>query len=72
MSGAFLVNIMEEGLKVTVKCVKGVPKGTSFKYSIPDAYYGIWLVIENESFPLLKDGDEIPIMDKPLFDTVYD
>lgn len=50
-----------------IKCISGLPEGTKFCYSIPDTLYGIWIVVEHESFPLLKEGEIIPILKPSLF-----
>lgn len=70
VSGQFLTLAAIEGHEVHAKCVKGLPEGTVFKYAIPDAAYGISMVVEHESFAELKDGDLIPIFERPLMENL--
>jgi len=65
-----LVRIFTTGIERTVKCIRGLPDGTKFCYSIPDTNYGIWLVVEHASFEELKDGDLIPEFPHPEMEAV--
>jgi len=40
--GQVLVRVFTQDAQSTVKCIKGLPHGTRFAYSIPDTHYGIW------------------------------
>lgn len=52
------------------KCIKGLPEGARFLYSIPESTYGIWFVVEHESFDALEDGQIIPIHPMPEFERI--
>lgn len=68
ISGEFFTMLATENNEIHAKCVNGLPKGTRFRYVIPEPYYGVAMVVEHESFPELKDGDEIPTFEpKPEF-----
>ena len=69
-SGYMLVMLSMQDHESLVKCIKGLPEGTKFAYSIPDSHYGIWLVIEHPSFDLLIDGQEIPDHPDPVFEKI--
>lgn len=66
ISGVFLTNLSVEGQESHAKCIKGLPEGTKFVYAIPEPANGIWMVVEHESFPELKDGDIIPEFESPI------
>lgn len=64
ISGDLLVRIMTTGDHPAIR-VNGLPDGARFIHAIPDTPYnsrhGVFaLVIAHESFPALKNGDEIP------------
>ncbi len=61
--GKLFVDFCTAGFETHVKCVQGLPEGTRFAYAIPETAYGIWIIVEHESFPLLNDGELIPIAD---------
>lgn len=56
-----MVNLFSEGMNNHTKCISGLPKGTKFVYAIPDTTYGVWMIVEHESFDLLNEGDMIPV-----------
>lgn len=70
IQGFWLTHLFTEGEITNCKCISGLPEGSKFCYSIPDVYYGIWIVIEHSSFPELKDCDEIPIMESPMMERI--
>lgn len=71
ISGVLLVSMFEEGKVIHAKCVKGLPSGTKFCYSFPYENYGIYIVVEHELFPELKNGDEIPLfVDRPEMEII--
>ena len=66
ISALFLTRLFEEGaINDRFKCVKGLPKDTRFVHLIQNITdYGlIYLVVEHESFPELKVGEEIPTIE---------
>ena len=67
VSGVFLTGICINGKLPTIEVTEGLPEGTKFAYAIPDMTYGIWMVVEHESFPELKDGEIIPVIHSPLY-----
>jgi len=67
ISGMMLALLCVENHESLVRCVKGLPEGTRFAYSIPDVHHGIWLIVEHPSFELLTDGQEIPDHPDPEF-----
>ena len=71
ISGYLLVSLMQEGNIIHAKCIKGLPEGTRFAYAIPDTVHGIWIVVEHESFDLLKDCDIIPEHPRPELERLY-
>lgn len=71
VSGQLLVNVFTFGQTNLVKCIKGLPEGTNFAYSIPDTINGIWLVVSHSSFDELKDGDLIPEFPRPEMESAY-
>lgn len=71
VNGEFLIKMSEENNIIHARCIKGLPEGTKFCYSIPtNEYYGIYIVIEHESFPNLNEGDLIPNMDDPVWEAI--
>jgi hypothetical protein len=70
ISGQFLVNLCITGTFDKVMNVKGLPEGTRFAYCIPDSYYGIYIVVEHESFDKLEDGALIPDHPQITFEQV--
>ena len=72
VSGVFLIDLCIEGsISNRVRCIKGLPEGTKFVYAIPDARnYGIWFVVEHESFDTIESGGVIPEMDSPAFESM--
>lgn len=60
ISGWFLAEQAIEGSEHNFKTIKGLPSGTKFAYAIPSDTYGIWIVVEHDSFPEVQDGTIIP------------
>ncbi len=58
----------EEGHEIHAKCIKGLPKGAKLAYVYHNDDFYINAVFEHESFELLKDGDVIPLYEKPQFE----
>lgn len=72
LSGVFMTMMFTNGVLPHAKVTNGLPEGTRFAYSIPDTDYGVWIVVEHHSFPELKDGDVIPILEPPLCELIFD
>ena len=68
ISGLMLIHLCGVGNIFHSKCIEGLPIGARFAYCLPDSVYGIYIVVEHESFDELKDGDEIPIHPSPIFE----
>lgn len=56
----FLVTRFVEGMEFHYKCIQGLPEGTKYVRAGHDWYGDVWVTVEHESFPELKNGDEIP------------
>lgn len=56
----YIVDMLTYGSIFYCRCIEGLPVGTKFVYAIPDTMYGIWIVVEHESFDELKQGQIIP------------
>lgn len=57
----FLMELLIQDKIIHAQVIKGLPIGTKFCYFLSSQYYTLELVVTHESFPELKDGDEIPL-----------
>ena len=56
------------GFKGELEIINPIPEDAKFVRVYQDGIFGVLhIVIESESFPELKDGDEIPLIAKPMF-----
>lgn len=56
----FITNSCIEGKTYTFKCVKGLPEGVKYVRAGHDFEGNIFVIVEHESFPEIKNGDLIP------------
>lgn len=63
------MRIMTQDAVINVKTLKGIPTGTQFINLCVYPHIGmIEMIIQHESFPDLKQGDEIPLHEDLLFE----
>jgi len=67
---SYIVDMCTQDNRFNVLCIKGLPSGSEFVYSIPDTMMGIWLVVSNDEFPMLSEGDIIPEFEPPVMERV--
>lgn len=68
ISTMMLLHMLTEGEEIHAKCIKGLPKGAKFCYSIPSTDY-IWIdfIFEHPDFKVVMMGNEIPLFPDPEF-----
>ena len=68
--GNMLVNLFKPG-EIHAECITGLPDDATFAYCYQDNSYGIWVVVESNTFDLLKDGDVIPEHPAPIMESKH-
>jgi hypothetical protein len=71
VSSYILLELCKNGAEKTRIVKNELPQDAKFIRAGHDQSGDMFLVIESESFRELKDGDEIPILENPLFERVY-
>jgi len=71
ISTRILLDLLTEGKEVHARCIRGLPKGAKFCYSIPSTdYICIDFVFEHPDFEVIPMGHSIPIFPDPIFEKI--
>lgn len=69
----FFLALLKSGSRDPVKIINPLPKDATITRIFQDNMLGnLNMVIASESFPELKEGDEIPLITMPLFELLLD